>query len=112
MEDLTKFIKPLNAQTSWADAVDDDSSDDELIVSDSREAFGEENDTGLSGNGGVGNIVQTSAKVVQGVSFASLLRSNTEQQREQEQLKSEPSVERKEVVMPVAKVVEDVTTAT
>ena len=39
MEDLTKFIKPLNTQTSWADAVDDDSSDDELIVSDSREAF-------------------------------------------------------------------------
>jgi hypothetical protein len=112
MEDLTKFIKPLNAQTSWADAVDDDSSDDELIVSDSREAFGEENDTELSGNGGLDKVVQNSAKVVQGVSFASLLRSNTGQEREQEQLKSEPTVERKEVVMPVAKVVEDVKTAT
>ena len=84
MEDLTKFIKPLNTQTSWADAVDDDSSDDELIVSDSREAF--EVDKEIMQKEGVdanSNPVQNSAKVVQGVSFASLLRGKKREENEQ-----------------------------
>ena len=84
MEDLTKFIKPLNTQTSWADAVDDDSSDDELIVSDSREAF--EVDKEIMQKEGVdanSHPVQNSAKVVQGVSFASLLRGKKREENEQ-----------------------------
>ena len=83
MEDLTKFIKPLNTQTSWADAVDDDSSDDELIVSDSREAF--EVDKEIMQKEGVdanSHPVQNSAKVVQGVSFASLLRGKKREENE------------------------------
>ena len=74
MDDLTKFIKPLSKQTSWADAVDDDSSDEDFDVGDSRDGF-EENQN--SNDCADVDLQQKSSKVVQGVSFASLLRSTS-----------------------------------
>ena len=69
--------------------MDDDSSDDELIVSDSREAF--EVDKEIMQKEGVdanSHPVQNSAKVVQGVSFASLLRGKKEEKMSKELTKT------------------------
>ena len=93
MDDLTKFIKPLSKQTSWADAVDDDSSDEDFDVGDSRDGF-EENQN--SNDCADVDLQQKSSKVVQGVSFASLLRSTSGKENAPSVAENEPATDASE----------------
>ena len=93
MDDLTKFIKPLSKQTSWADAVDDDSSDEDFDVGDSRDGFEENQNSNDYADVG---LQQKSSKVVQGVSFASLLRSTSTEENAPVVAETEPSTDASE----------------